>query len=452
MVGWALESVLDAPGLCSTLPSVSQDSGTLPPHFRWNFGAFLVDYVCFGIALAFANPGSVLPAFVVQLTDSAPIIGLVDTVFRGGWLLPQLAVARLVSDKPRKKPYLIAGFTGRVSLFVMALAAWFGLAQRPAAMLILFYICLGVFTSFDGLSSVPWFDIMARAIPLRRRGRLLGVGQVISGIAGVGAGVLVGLILDRRPFPQSYALLFALAGIALIPSTVALLLIKEPKPEDTQPETSPQAKGGWLNLLAIDPAFRHLMACRLMIGMMALANTFYVVHAADELHLPESIIGQFVSAQTLAGVIAGIVLSLVTERWGPRYVIRVGTAAAVIGPLFALTADVVRSEWLVLAYPLVFAALGVVNCTWMMGFFNYLLEIAPEHLRPAYVGLGNTIMGVLTLAPMVGGWILEAASYRVLFGTTAALLMGSFVLSLGLKPPPETQELKPEKQSHASLA
>jgi MFS family permease len=194
------------------------------------------------------------------------------------------------------------------------------------------------------------------------------------------------------------------------------------------------------------------MACRLMIGMMALANTFYVVHAADELHLPESIIGQFVSAQTLAGVIAGIVLSLVTERWGPRYVIRVGTAAAVIGPLFALTADVVRSEWLVLAYPLVFAALGVVNCTWMMGFFNYLLEIAPEHLRPAYVGLGNTIMGVLTLAPMVGGWILEAASYRVLFGTTAALLMGSFVLSLGLKPPPETQELKPEKQSHASLA
>jgi MFS family permease len=431
---------------------VNKDSETLPPHFRWNFGAFLVDYVCFGIALSFANPGSVLPAFVAQLTDSAPIIGLVETVFRGGWLLPQLAIARLVSDKPRKKPYLLAGLSGRISLFVMALAAWFGLAQYPTAMLIVFYVCLGIFASFDGLSSVPWFDIMARAIPLRRRGRLLGTGQVISGIAGVGAGILVGLILARQPFPQSYALLFALAGIALIPSFIALLLMREPEPEDIQPEIGPQAKGGWLNLLVIDPAFRHLMACRVMIGMMGLTNTFYVVHAADELHLPESIIGQFVSAQTLAGVVAGIVLSLVTERWGPRYVIRVGTAAAVIGPLFALAADTVRSEWLVLAYPLVFAALGVVNSTWMMGFFNYLLEIAPDRLRPAYVGLGNTIMGVLTLAPMIGGWILDATSYRVLFGLTAALLTGSFALSLGLKPPSETQELKPEKQSHAHLA
>lgn len=447
-----LESLLDAPKLCSTLSSVSNDSETLPPHFRWNFCAFLVDYVCFGIALTFANPGSVLPAFVAQLTDSAPIIGLVDTVFRGGWLLPQLAVARLVSDKPRKKPYLIAGLVGRISLFVMALAAWFGLTQRPAAMLILFYICLGVFTSFDGLSSVPWFDIMARAIPLRRRGRLLGAGQVITGILGVGAGVVVGLILDRRPFPQSYALLFALAGIALIPSLIALLLIKEPEPEEIQPETNPQAKGKWLNLLVTDPAFRHLMACRLMVGMMALSNTFYVVHAADELHLPESIIGQFVSAQTLAGVIAGIVLSLVAERWGPRHVIRVGTAAAVIGPLYALAADVVRSEWLILAYPLVFAALGVVNCTWMMGFFNYLLEIAPERMRPAYVGLGNTIMGMLTLAPMVGGWILDVTSYRVLFGMTAVLLTGSFVLSLGLKPAPETREFKPEESGLARLA
>jgi MFS family permease len=319
-------------------------------------------------------------------------------------------------------------------------------------MLILFYVCLGLFASLDGLSSVPWFDIMARAIPLRRRGRLLGAGQVATGIAGVGAGVLVGLILDRRPFPQSYSLLFALAGIALIPSFIALLLVKEPEPEEIQPETSPQAKGGWLNLLVIDPAFRHLMACRLMVGMMGLTNTFYVVHAADELHLPESIIGQFVSAQTLAGVIAGIVLSLVTERWGPRYVIRVGTAAAVIGPLFALTVDAVRSESLLLVYPLVFAALGVVNSTWMMGFFNYLLEIAPEGLRPAYVGLGNTMMGVLTLAPMVGGWILDATSYRVLFGLTAALLAGGFVLSLGLKQPSETQELEPETQSHAGLA
>ena len=65
---------------------MSKEVTALPPGYRRNFVALLVDYVCFGVALALFNPNSVLPAFVGQLTDSAPVIGLVSTVFRGGWL------------------------------------------------------------------------------------------------------------------------------------------------------------------------------------------------------------------------------------------------------------------------------------------------------------------------------------------------------------------------------
>jgi MFS family permease len=407
----------------------------LPPHQRWNFVAFLVDYACFGIAFTFISPDSVMPAFVGQLTDSAPVIGLIGTVFTGGWLLPQLAAARLINDKPRKKPYMLAGLSGRILLWVIALGLWAGLARYPTAMLTLFFVCLGLWAATDGVASVAWFDIMARAIPLKRRGRLIGAGQVIGGMAGVGVGALVGLILTQRPFPNDYALIFTLAGAALVPSVIALVLIREPPPEETNPQTNDQVKGGWLNLLVIDPAFRHLIACRLLVGMMTLATPFYVVHADDVLHLPQSVIGQFVSARMLAGVVASILLGLVSERWGPRYVARIGSAAAAIGPLFALVAHLAGSGWLVQAYPFVYVALGVVNSSWMLGFFNYLLEIAPEGMRPAYIGLGNTIMGVLTLAPMAGGWLLETTSYTTLFGVTAAAVTLGFLLTLGLKPP-----------------
>ena len=413
---------------------MSKDSGTLPPHYRWNFGAFLVDYACFGVALTFISLTSVLPAFVGQLTDSAPLIGLVDTVFRGGWLLPQLAVARLINDKPRKKPYMVAGLGGRILLWVIALALWAGLARHPTAMLILFFTCFGLFASSDGVVSVAWFDIMARAIPLKRRGRLMGMGQFIGGLAGIGIGALVGIILDRRPFPDSYAILFTLAGAALVPSVIALVSIREPPPEGASLEANGQTKGSWLRLLVTDPAFRHLMICRMLIGMMGLATSFYVVHAANVLRLPQSIIGQFVVAQTVAGVVASAVLSLVNERWGPRYVIRTASAAAVIGPLFALAAHLAGGGWLVQAYPFVYVALGVVNSAWMLGFFNYLLEIAPEGMRPAYIGLGNTIMGVLTLVPMAGGWLLEVTSYTTLFSVTAAIMAIGFLFTLGLKP------------------
>jgi MFS family permease len=407
----------------------------MPPHYRWNFVAFLVDYVCFAVAFSFVNVNSVMPALAGQLTDSAPVIGLVATVFNGSWMLPQLAAARLIHDKPHKKRYLLAGLSGRVMFWVIALALWAGLARHPTAMLAVFFISLGLFAASDSLTSVAWFDILARAIPLKQRGRLIGVGQIISGLAGVGVGVLVGWALNHLPFPNDYALLFALAGAVLVPSVIAMFLLREPPPEGADPQANRQMAGDWLKLLVTDLAFRRLMACRILIGMMGLATSFYVVHAADVLHLPQSIIGDFVVAQTLAGLVASVVLGLVSERWGPQHVIRIGSGAAATGPLFALAAHLAGGGWLVEAYPFVYVTLGVVNSAWMLGFFNYLLEIAPQGMRPAYVGLGNTLVGMLTLAPMAGGWLLEASSYTTLFGVTTAFVAAGFLLTLGLKPP-----------------
>ncbi|RLC95576.1 MAG: hypothetical protein DRI77_09855 [Chloroflexi bacterium] len=414
---------------------MSSKTETLPPHHRWNFGAFLMDYVCFGIALTFASLSSVLPAFAGQLTDSTLVIGLVGTVFNGGWLLPQLAAARLVNDKPRKKPYMLVGLGGRALWLVIALTLWANLARYPTAMLILFFVCLGIFAASDGFSSVAWFDVLARAVPLKQRSRLMSVGQVIVGLAGIGVGRLIGQILTSRSFPSNYALIFTLTGLVLVPSVAALVLVREPPQEKANPQAHSRMKGGWLSLLAADPAFRRLMVCRVLIGMMELATSFYVVHASDVLHLPQSIIGKFVTAQTLAGVIASIVMGLVSERWGSRYVIRIGSAAAMLAPLFALAAHLAGSGWLVQAYPFVYVMLGVVGSAWMMGFFNYLLEAAPEGMRPAYVGLSNTIMGIPTLAPIVGGWLLGATSYTVLFGVTAVIVAVGFLFTLSLKPP-----------------
>ena len=417
---------------------MSREAAALPPAYRRNFAALLVDYVCFGVALALFNPNSVLPAFVGHLTESAPVIGLVSTIFRGGWLLPQLAVARMISDKPRRKPFMLAGASGRISFWAIALALWGGLARYPTATLITFFTCMTVWVVLDGVTSVAWFDIFARAIPLKQRGRLIGIGQVISGLAGIGVGALLGAILKNYPFPRDYGLIFALAGVVLIPSFVALAMVREPPPADIDTPADGQEKDGWLNILRADPAFRRLMACRVMVGMIDMAIPFYVGHAKEVLHLPASIIGGFVIAQTVASVIASVGLSLVGERWGPRYVARIGSAAGALGPLFAVVVHLAGGGWLVRAYPFVYVALGVVNSSWMMGFFNYLLEIAPEGMRPAYVGLGNTIMGALTLVPMAGGWLLEATSYTVLFGVTAAMVATGFVLTLGLKPLPGT--------------
>ena len=414
---------------------MSERSRSLPPHYRRNFTAFLVDYVFFGIGLTFADPTSVLPAFSSQLTDSAPLVGLTGTIFNGAWLLPQLVAARLIGHKPRKKPYLLGAVSGRIALLVIPLALWAGLSNRPTAMLVLFLTCLGLWAASDGVASVAWFDMLARAIPAKQRSRLIGGAQFISRSAGIGAGALVALILNRRTFPDNYTLIFALACLTLTPSAIALMLIREPPPGDTDPDANAAGGTTWLKPIINDPAFRRLMACRLLVGMLSLASSFYVLHARDVLHLPQSIIGGFVAAQTLGGMISSLVLGLVSERWGPRYVARIGSAAAAAGPFFALLVHLADGGWLAQAYPLIYVTMGIVNSAWMLGFYNYLLEIAPEGMCAAYVGLGNTIMGVLTLLPVIGGWLLESTSYTTLFSVTGVTVTAGFLLTLGLKPP-----------------
>lgn len=416
--------------------AMSSSPNASPPNYRWNFSAFVVDYVFFNIAISLARPESVLPAFVRQFTRSAPVIGLVSTVWNGCWLIPQVVSARWINDKPRKKPYLMAGLTGRVAFWIVALALWLGLGQRSGPMLLLFFVCLGLFTISDGLASVAWFDVLARAIPVKRRGRLMGVSQIIGGLAGLGVGWIIGRILEsaRFPFPSDYALIFTLAGAAFIPSTVALILLREPRVDVVEDAPDKPRRNHWLTPLLDDVTFRRFIVCRVLVGMISLVTPFYVVHATDVLDLPLSVVGSFVAAQQVAAVASGALLGLASDRWGPRLTLRVGSALSIVGPVFALVAHLADGGLLVRAYPLVYVALGIYQSSTMLGFYNYLLEIAPDDVRPSYIGLGNTIMGVLALAPTLGGWLLEATSYTVLFVVTAGLASLGFLVALTLRP------------------
>ena len=137
-----------------------------------------------------------------------------------------------MSRKPKKKPYLVwAVFVGRQTILLIALAVWFGLTRNPAVMLTVYFTLIGLFSVLDGIASVAWFDMLGRAIPMTRRGRLIGAAQLLSGVLGMAAGRLVEVILAHPalPFPSNYGVLFTIAAVLHTPSAVALALLREPE-------------------------------------------------------------------------------------------------------------------------------------------------------------------------------------------------------------------------------
>ena len=411
-------------------------------HYWRNFACFVLDYVFFGVGMAFVSQTTVLPSFVSQLTDSAPLIGLSSTIITGAWLLPQLIAASYLADKDRKKPYiLLPAALGRPVFFLLAGLLFLPGDLPPTLILGLFFVSLAIFMGTDALASVAWFDILSKVIPPTRRGRLIGAGQVISGLLTVGVGVVVNALLGPQgpPFPHNYALLFFLAGLAFVVSWLAMSFLREPvKP--TQAKRLP-----WntflpklLTVLRENRTFSLVTALRLLTGLSGMAVPFYVIYATEELHFSAEAIGLFISFQVVGGILAGFVLGYLNERSGSKIVIQCSATLALASPLLALLMGPIgrlAGASTIYLYSLIFLAIGAWNSSMMPGFITFVLELAPSDERPTYIALTNTLCGALLLVPFLGGWLLQATSYPVLFAVAAGGVVLGLVLTFRLEEP-----------------
>ncbi len=418
------------------------------PHYRRNFIFLVADYILFGIGLNLLGASTVLPEFVRRFTSSAPLIGLVIALWNGAWLAPQLLAAQTLAHRLYKKPALvIAGLIGRPTFLLVALALVTGVWRRPSLMIGVLLVCILLFWTADAFCSVAWFDILAKIIPPQRRGRLFGLAQILSGLLALGVAAFVSFMLSPAgpPFPGNYAWMFGLASGAALLGLAALASLHEP------PESSPPEPLGWhaylsqLKTLLLDGAgFRRVIAARLLDGLSTLAAPFFIVYATDVLGYGPETIGVFIAAQTIGGMVASLTLGTLAERAGSNAVIRVAVAANLSSPLVALLTFPLRgARWLWLPYAWVFVVMGVASSAIMLGWMNYVLEIAPPGQRPTYAGLTNTLTGLLIPMPILGGWLLQFTSYPGLFVAAAA----GPLLALGLtRALPRASSVTPAQQ------
>lgn len=413
-------------------------------HYRRNFIAFIGDYVGFGLAMSFASSTTILPEFASQLTGNEVVIGLLATVSTGAWLLPQLIYARFLSKRRRKKPFVTLGAAiGRPFYLFYAAALGLGLHHHPLLALALLFAVQIVFYGTDAMAAVAWFDVLAKSIPDRQRGRLLGIAQAIRGLLAIGAGLLIGFMLGDTgpPFPHNYALIFALAGAWLLLSLLSWSFVVEPdEPVGTAQRPRQRYRTQLLEALGQDRRFRRLLVVRLLAGSDGLALSFYILFATRNLGLPSGTVGLFTVVQTIGGILSSVVLGSVSARVGPHRVVQIATALSLTGPLMGwglFLSDVQSTALATALCAWIFLVIGVTLNANMLGFYSQVLELAPAGRRPTYIGLFNTISGVLVLLPPLGGWLLQKTSYGVLFGLTTAILALTHGLSWRL---PSTRE------------
>jgi Na+/melibiose symporter-like transporter len=326
---------------------------------------------------------------------------------------------------------------------LLATAVWFVPNRR--LVLVGFFVLYGIAWTAAGLAGLSFFDVVAKTIPARQRGSLFAWRQFLGGLLGLTAGWVVKTVLNlpTLAFPRGHAVLFLLYGVTIAPALVAFVAIREPPGEaETESLTLGEQLQRARHLLWNDPVYRHYIGGRLALGLADIALPFYGIYAKRVLGAAGGMVGVYLATRVVAQLLFNLPWGWLSNRKGNRIVMRLMSIGSGFAALLGITLVAVvgachpQGAWLpYLALPLFFLNGAVLPAKVLSGS-NFLLELVSESERPLYLGLSNTLTGVVVLISGLGGLVVDLFGFAGLFVLVVSLCLAAYVLASRL---PETR-------------
>ncbi len=402
-------------------------------NLKHNIAANMADGALFGLALGFASFGTILPLFVASMTHSALLIGLVPAIHAVGWQLPQLFTASYVSRlRSYKRSVLLMTVHERIPFLGLAIVAlllpFIGLQTG----LIVTFILLVWQGLGGGFTANAWVSMISKIIPPEYRGTFFGFQAGLANLFISGAAIGAGYLLEYLDAPFNFAICFFIASFFFSVSWFALALTREP--EDTEkiiPEEKTHFWDDSKKILRKDPNFNWFLGARFISQFATMGFSFYIIYALREFNMTAVIAGYLTATLTIAQTVANISMGWIGDKIGHRAMLILGGVAALLSAILAWNAASI--VWF---YP-IFILTGIANVSiWTIGM-TMTVDFGTESERPIYVGLSQTLTAPATiLAPLFGGFIVDAAGFIPTFIISTALsLVMIFILVFLVKDP-----------------
>ena len=384
-----------------------------------NIAVNIFDGSLFGFGVSgLASYVTIIPLFLSFLTESTALIGFVATLFHIGWQVPQLLTSSYVASLQRYKPMvLVMTMVERVPYFGLALLAFMIPQIGLDTALILALLLLGIQALGGGFTGTAWQSMISKIMPPHRLGSFFGIQSACVNLFGAGGALLASVILERMDFPESFSLLFTLAGISLLVSFVGLALTYEPKSHPrhvAEPVRWRQFGGRLRQILREDDNFRWFLIARALTGVSLTAISFYTIYGIRRFDMSPEFAGILTSVLLVSNTVSSSVIGWIGDRWGHRRVLIAANLLTILGIAIALQASDV--SW----FYAVFALTGIVNSAQWSTIMTITVQFGSVAERPYYIGMANSLIAPVTIfAPIFGGWLVDAVNFELTFGIFA---------------------------------
>ena len=394
--------------------------------------------VAFQAGSSAVDSATIMSALVYQLTGSALAVGAVPAILRFGWLFPQFFVGFLAARGGSSMRYYIFGAFGRAAAIAgIAIALYIGASWPGVVLGWTVLVIWTVYAFVSGIVAVPYNDIVARAIPSKRRSRLLATRFFGGGVLALGVVALADGFVEALAFPLSYAAIFALAAGLMLISSTAFVAMGEPAAAQTRKAANTIAEyfREGLAVFRRDLVFRRFVFAQWCGGAVLMAAPFYVV-AAEEAGVSLEHVPLLLGAQTIGALLSNFLWGWWGDFKGKHSLLLAVAGSRIAPPALMLLLGLAPVLGLTLFILLaVFFLLGAIANGLTIAVIGLLMEVSPEEARPQYSGYFNALTAPAFLMPLLAGGIVFAAGTDVVFALSllAALVQTCFVVKLRLQ-------------------
>lgn len=399
-----------------------------------NYWSMIVEGGFYFAGYTFFDAYVIIPVFVDALTGNLKLAGLAVALKLSLFIIPQLLMGLYTARIKNVPMFLgITGFSGRAAFFAVPLILLTN--ANPYIKVSILYFALAAASFADGLTNVPWLDILGRTIEPAKRGRLMGYQMLLGGVGGLGAGLLIKRMLAGNGTIESkYASVFLIGAIVITISGLLLFTLKDSRGNVTvacEPHILKYLKG-LRRFLLDNQDYRKLIATQVLANFSGLAAPLYVLFAKSHFSLDAKKVTTLIFVQIMGGLFSGIAWGNLSHRKGNRFTIQ----ASLIGNAFlaalAMFLYLYGAKNAMAPLTIMVFIAGILQGGWL-GYTNYLLDIVPDKERPAYIALTSTILFPFTLIPFIGGVIADTAGFPAVFLAVEAFVLLALSMSFGLK-------------------
>jgi MFS family permease len=301
-----------------------------------------------------------------------------------------------------------------------------------------------LFGLFMGAQRVVFSLLVAKVIPISRRGRLQAwrnmTGSAIAAVLSYFAGKY---LIGRNVLGNGYSTTFVLAFILTSMGLWAMqFLVKEPEPPTTRPQTGFRERFRDLpKLISQDRSYAFFLLVQMLATSARIATPFYILYVTEKLHLHGAAemgatLGLLSTAFMLGDTLSNIAWGSLGDRAGFRLVLLLSLVAWVAATVLLM--NVTLSVFIAAA----FFGLGAAQAGYMMAAQTMILEFGSRDELPMRIAISATAESITaTLGPLIGGGLADLLGYDTVFGISLGFLAAALLILLALVKEPRTARL-----------